>query len=391
MSKWTTPKEIKSILEKKWNRGHVLRALFYDDGMFPLRIKLKSPKTAEINPYFTKIREWNNELCANSKGKLGYGYEIVYKEIQHSVSGRNAIPTHVVFATFEDVVQTIKKEKEVQKYLRNAKKLLNERAALREWVMKYPFRVIGIGNECDKVLQVLAWFEKNPNSGLYLRQVDIHGVDTKFIEKRIGLIKELLNIILPTEAINQCGTSFQERFGLNSEPKMIRFRILDDNWKIEGFEDLTVPVDQLGDFNAPVTRVFITENKTNFLCFPKVKDACVIFGGGYGVDICKEVPWLQNKDIYYWGDIDTHGLNILSNLRSFLPKVRSFLMTEEILLSHKEEWVSEEKPFTTTPKHLTNDEYELYCKLSANHYDENIRLEQERIAFSYVEEFLKAL
>ena len=29
--------------------------------------------------------------------------------------------------------------------------------------------------------------------------------------------------------------------------------------------------------------------------------------------------WLLEKEIYYWGDIDTHGFAIFNQLRGFLP------------------------------------------------------------------------
>ena len=42
-----------------------------------------------------------------------------------------------------------------------------------------------------KILAVLVWFRANPRPAMYLRQVDIAGVDTKFIEARRSLLTEL--------------------------------------------------------------------------------------------------------------------------------------------------------------------------------------------------------
>ncbi|MGI6299138.1 MAG: Wadjet anti-phage system protein JetD domain-containing protein [Saccharofermentanales bacterium] len=41
----------------------------------------------------------------------------------------------------------------------------------------------------------------------------------------------------------------------------------------------------------------------------------MIFGAGYGFDHLASASWLNQKDIYYWGDIDTHGFAILNQLR----------------------------------------------------------------------------
>ncbi len=40
----------------------------------------------------------------------------------------------------------------------------------------------------------------------------------------------------------------------------------------------------------------------------------VLFGSGYGFEFLSNVLWLAKLNIYYWGDIDTHGFAILNQL-----------------------------------------------------------------------------
>lgn len=42
-----------------------------------------------------------------------------------------------------------------------------------------------------------------------------------------------------------------------------------------------------------VSRVFITENETNFLAFPLMKDSLVIFGVVYGFEMLKQAERLS--------------------------------------------------------------------------------------------------
>ena len=35
------------------------------------------------------------------------------------------------------------------------------------------------------------------------------------------------------------------------------------------------------------------------------------------VSLLKDISWLHKSDIYYWGDLDTHGFQILSQLRGY--------------------------------------------------------------------------
>jgi hypothetical protein len=72
----------------------------------------------------------------------------------------------------------------------------------------------------------------------------------------------------------------------------------------------------------PSQRVFITENETNFLAFPEVADAIVVFGAGYGWEALARASWLHRCQLHYWGDIDTHGFAILDQLRGYFPARR---------------------------------------------------------------------
>jgi hypothetical protein len=84
---------------------------------------------------------------------------------------------------------------------------------------------------------VLSWFRDHPRCGLYLRQIDIPGVGTKFIEERKPLLTELLDLVLPPDAIEAAAAgwrNFERRYTLRSKPNLIRFRVLDRRLAIQG-------------------------------------------------------------------------------------------------------------------------------------------------------------
>ncbi len=119
----------------------------------------------------------------------------------------------------------------------------------------------------------------------------------------------------------------------------------------------------------------------------------MIFGLGYGIQSLKETNCLREKEIFYWGDIDTHGFAILSQIRGHLPHVRSVLMDRETLLAHEALWGAETpgKRFTGTLAHLTQQELELFDDLKQNRLGPHLRLEQERIRFSVLLDALRRL
>jgi hypothetical protein len=96
------------------------------------------------------------------------------------------------------------------------------------------------------------------------------------------------------------------------------------------------------------------------------------------------LPWLHEREIVYWGDIDTHGFAILNRLRSRFPAVRSLLMDRETLLAHRSQLVTEPSPTAEQQPHLTEAEQSLYRDLIEDRFGHAVRLEQERVRFSLV-------
>ncbi|MCL2188002.1 MAG: DUF2220 family protein [Defluviitaleaceae bacterium] len=389
MTSWTNVNGVKSILQKKWESGRILTSLFLQDDFFPLSIPLKKPTNAEIGIHFMQVDQWKTTMVNESKAVKKFGYELREQEIVNRQSGRNFIPTHAIIPTVEDGLWLIGKKKEARHFIQSAQTILTKRPELHDWIGRYPFKVLQFADEWTKLLLVLEWLCLNRNSGLYVRQIDLPGVDTKFIERREKILAELMTILLPE--MNSNIETYTQRFGLCAKPAQVRLRILDKHLYLHGFSDIAIPVEQLAANPLIASRVFITENEINGLCFPDMKDSIVIFGLGYAVDILKTVTWLREREIYYWGDLDTHGFAMLNQVRTFLPHTKRFLMDEDILFAHKNLWGHEKKTFVGTLSHLDEGEQSLFSALKENHWGENIRLEQELISFAWVKREIDSL
>jgi hypothetical protein len=234
------------------------------------------------------------------------------------------------------------------------------------------------------------WLEAHPRPNVYLRQVDIPGVDSKFIEAHRGVLMQWLDLVLPALAIDPSTVGvagFARRYGFREKPERVRLRALDPAqapFSGAGDADLTLDASTFAGLQPGVARVFITENEVNFLTFPPVADSLLIFGAGYGFDILAQAGWLGQCEVYYWGDIDTHGFAILDQLRARLPHARSLLMDRATLLEFEAHWGAEERPTLRDLHRLDADERALYDELRDNRIRPNLRLEQERIGFGWV-------
>jgi hypothetical protein len=242
----------------------------------------------------------------------------------------------------------------------------------------------------SQLIAVVRWLADHPRPGIYLRQVDIPGVHSKFIEAHRPVLAELFDLALPPEAINTQRTSvgqFTARYGFLDKPARIRFRVLDDRIRLlpgPTRPDITLDADSFAGLDLPLRRVFITENETNFLAFPPVAKAIVVFGAGYGWDALAPATWLNHCRVHYWGDIDTHGFAILDRLRSHFLHAVSFLMDRETLMAHREHWGEEPEPLEQTLTRLTAEEVALYEELRSGSLQPRLRLEQERVGFPWL-------
>jgi len=256
-------------------------------------------------------------------------------------------------------------------------------------------KFLKIDSQQDMLIAVLSWFEAHPQSRRYLRQLDMPGVHTKFIENNKGIIDACLQHILPQQQFDAGITSlgkngFERKYGLSYDPPMIRFRILDTRHYIRGLSDLNVPLGDFSRLHVKLQHIFITENKVNGLAFPELDHAMVIFGLGYGVELLAEVPWLVDKHIWYWGDIDTHGFNILSQVRKHWPQTQSLLMDKDTLLACRSLWIEETKPMSRfETSNLQAFENEVLEGLWQQRWQANpLRLEQEVIPFHFLKDAL---
>jgi hypothetical protein len=388
---WSTPEDLQEQVNRLWQRGRLLGVGVHEGAAsFPLDLRLKRPTAAELGTRFDDVRAWVRRLEEESRARRGFGYDVAWSEINHRQLGRNRIPVGAFVPTKEDALRLVGKQRAAERFERLASRTREVCPELETWIGKKPLALLDHADDWERILAVVLWFRANPRPGIYLRQLDIRDVDTKFVEARRGLLTELLDAVLPPEQVDQeARRHFEARYGLRSKPALVRLRILDPRHHLGGLSDLSVPAAELARWSCPARRVFITENEINGLAFPAMDDALVIFGLGYSVERLDGVGWLLEKEIHYWGDIDTHGFAILDRLRARFPRARSLLMDRETLLEHRPLWVQEDAPHPGGLTRLTGEEDALLGDLLAGRLGERIRLEQERIRFGWVTQALE--
>ena len=387
----TTVAELDAQVQRLWNQGDILRAVVTNEALFPIRLRVKLASATDVAERFDQVRGWITQLRAAKR------YRVEMQTVRHRVQGANLVPSQVWLDTVNDAVAVINKADDLARFEALVSATAQRRTALMPWLAQSPLRALVLANVWTRLLDVIDWLEAHPRPGVYVRQMDLPGVHSKFIEAHRGVLTELLDVALPADAIEPTAlgvSQFARRYGFRDKPQRVRFRMLDPARSLlpQVVErDVTLDAESFARLDPHVSTVFITENEVNFLAIPDVPDSLVIFGAGYGFDLIADAAWLSRCRLLYWGDIDTHGFAILDQLRASWSHVESFLMDHETLLAFAAQWGTEEQPTRSELSRLTAQEQSLFDDLRNNAIANNLRLEQERIGFSYVQAALAAL
>ncbi|WP_013321881.1 DUF3322 domain-containing protein [Gloeothece verrucosa] len=380
------PSEIKKKAERLY--PDLLKAVVKAECFFP-----KDFPIGTLPKDFIALRNEVIVLIEQSKQTLGYGYNLELKTRNTHKYGHQSLPERITIETEIDYLKFINKEKELTQFKRDIELIRLKVPELENWIYDNPLKVIQHTEKWEDLLKVCQYFQKNPRPNLYIRELPIQ-VHTKFIEENQTIIRSLLENILPPDALQSVESpkehSFEKRFYLKYREPLIRLRILDNSIKkIYKFpiSDFQTPISEFRELNFQPHRFIITENLMNFLTLPPLINTCAIWGGGYAVQALKSVSWLADCPLFYWGDLDTHGFEILSQFRGYFPHTVSVMMDEQTFKSFEEFTVSGVTSKIENIPHLTAEEYHLYVYLKQHQK----RLEQERISQNFVNEYLQNL
>lgn len=355
-----------------------LRAWLDGEPFFPRDI----PSNKKLDENLATAAESVQRLRSGSKESLGYGYTVEWETINSRRHGRNEFPQRVLFETPADLLKFIGKEREFSQFTAAVSHLRERYPQLESWIRSHRKELIDAAAEIESLVAVVDYFVAHPRPERFARELPL-AVDTKFIERNQRLLRAWLDIVLPPHAIRADEEHFARRFGLRYVEQPIWIRYLDDGLKTRSgmpWSEFALPLRELANQPLVCDRVIIVENQVPLRTLPSLTNAIAIGGLGNGVTDLRYVTWLSSRDVWYWGDLDVEGFDILSRLRTLLPHVRSFLMDAETLTRWHADFATPGTGRDSVPAHLTEEE-STACRHCAT---KNLRIEQERIPQEYV-------
>jgi hypothetical protein len=375
---WTTATDIRTRVRRRWDDGTLLRALAADEPFPVIEIPLRGPRPAQIGDDLEAVRGW---IAALDVGRYdGAHYELDYASIGGRLIGRNELPVRARITSYRQAWALLGVAGQARKYT-DILELVAPEPPLHAWVAAHPLRALALGEEWSGLLSAYRWLVEAHGSAKYLRQITAPGVDTKFVERHRPVLAQLLGV-------PAAGSGFVDALGLRGKSEVVRLRPSPDLRIAAPFSEISVLLEELASAELIVRTAVIIENEITFLSVPVPADGLVLWGKGFEVNRPGSLPWLRTAEVHYWGDLDTHGFAILNQLRAWLPQTRAFLMDRDTLLGHRDRWVRENSPTAADLNRLTTEEAALYTDLVTDRFGDHVRLEQERIDWTWAEQHL---
>ena len=376
------------IKKREWDNISRLKARLSGEKKFPLKLGLKPPggrmAVSDMPRYLEWIEAWKN---------FAYPGMVQWETRNFSKLENQTLPIAIEISSISQLVQLLGRQgaareklwEEIMPPILGAAFCSDAPNPLYPVLIQHLELVEKLGAK-DAVLlaALLPQLKKGMGQGQYLRALSVKGVDTKFIETHAILIENLLDALYKGELTAREG-GLSAWLGCVPRPAgwlMIRPLNQASRNAMGQMSVFKVPYTMLKNYELPATRILVVENVESGLALPFMEEAIAVIGGGKNV-AWMDAPWLQKKEVGYWGDIDTWGLSFLSDARSKAAHLTAFMMDEATLRAHEDRMSVEPTSVTTIPEYLTLDETRLFRDLNHGVFISN-RLEQERISSDYI-------
>ncbi|MBS0342258.1 MAG: hypothetical protein JSS56_17195 [Proteobacteria bacterium] len=368
-------------------------------GTWPLVRGLEPPTANDIRTSLRMVTQWTS---AWGQERVPDGARVVRETYLMRGMGHQTMPVRIEFDSPRAVAAFVGKSGPWDRVV------ARRTAIAKRWPQLasgagigplYDWLAAASDADFDRLIDVATWLLAHPRSGLYLRQLPVVGVDTKWIEggqrraiaTLVGLLHGELNASGETEK------DFLRLCGLRGPDPRIRIMVLDPNLRqiFGGLRDLQAPLSELATLAWEPRATLLLENLACAHSLPDLASTVAIVGLGRAVSLAAQMPWIHSSCVFYWGDIDTDGLEILATARGLFPGLQSLLMDRDTLVRYRDRWVAEGRPNTLANRgELSQEECRLYEALLANKWEDwpgtqGVRLEQERLDWPHVESTLR--
>lgn len=383
MNPIATPADIRKAAERKVSSvvKEVVRG--NADAIFPIGLRVKLKPSGTPKPSLESYAAATQQLLAASKEKTGSGYTLHLSRRNSRQYGEQDFPDRVTVDSLADFRFLAGCGQRFDAVTHVCNRIRESLPTLEPWLIENATRLHEHADDIDDLIAVTSTLLAHPMPDCYLRELDVP-VDTKFIESHQRILIQWLDRLLSPSAIDTSESKFARRYGLRDGQIHHLIRVLDDTMLSQlRFPccELSLPLRELAKLSLRDIRVVIVENRTTLLTLPQTPMTIALGGVGDSVTRFRELTWLHDCDLFYWGDLDVDGFRILANLRYWFPKSKNLLMDQATYQAHKTLAIPGNGKTLNRHQNLSDDENAILQELSQS----NDRIEQEKIDRNHIQ------
>jgi len=370
-----SPADIANSLLKQWLRTDKRLELLSDETPWPIQIRIGKPTAHQMRNDLTEVKEFLEKWRTVKVGRVNWA-KVGYRGLAETLE----IPESLELASLEDWIESTGNQS-IQSEFRKLREILENTDPVFQPLLIRRRQLINSMKveDCLKAIEVASLLSPGCAKGIPLRGISLAGIDTKFIENHQILITGLLDIRFP----GTVKTEGLEKF-LGTIPSDFHWLLVVDlDGRLLPMERIRVRDTEMLERELPGKRILIVENEQCLHLIPKLEDTIAILGAGLNLSWLS-APWLSDRILGYWGDIDTWGLTMLATARLKQPGVSSLLMNEATFTRFENKGAVAEPVHATSapPRGLKEEEKLLYSRLIATRRG---RLEQEFLSREVVQ------
>ncbi|MDQ6741176.1 MAG: DUF3322 domain-containing protein, partial [Actinomycetota bacterium] len=246
---WTTLADIRAASLRAWSSGELLRETAAPAGLFPRRRALRHPTATQLRTDYARAGAW-----AATWNPVPRGCSLEFVTVGANTIGANRLPSVVVFACAADEVAFLGHSREAQRFADLAQRVAALDSTLQAWALRRPLELLKHGEDALTAARVAIWLAANPAPGMYLRQLSLPGVHTKFVETHRRLIDDMVATLEPGRPL--AGKNYARRHGFLAAPDRVRLRFLDAaQAPVPGMTDLEVTGAAFASLAVDVDRI----------------------------------------------------------------------------------------------------------------------------------------
>jgi hypothetical protein len=333
-----SPQQLADALARQWQRADWREQLLLPgtrQPVWPLHLSIGQPRTATFLNDSASLRQHLQQWQAVASSGIG---TVAWQARSYRGGGAPVqVPTHWVLARPSDCVAAIARwggsaGAAVQADYQGLREVLAQvdatfhRLLLRRLALWRGAEIHQVVTATRIALQLAPGCAQ----GKPLRALALDGNDSKFFERHASLLTALLDVRFDGEASAQGLTAF-----LGASPE-------GEHWLLVAplapgllpFARQRVSASELATTPLAASHILLVENERSLHQLPQpLADTIAILGAGLNLGWLA-APWLQSRQVAYWGDIDTWGLAMLATARGHLPHLHPLLMDRATFDAH---------------------------------------------------------